>query len=185
MTAPPPAGAGSTPATTPARTRRTTRPRPGTRRDPTGLGLYPGWAFAWPVNRRIIYNRCSLDPQGQPWSKDKALFAWDPAAKTWKNFDVPDFKWIDPATKVHVGPEESAKAPFLMLPEGKSRLFVPGGALQGRAFPGALRGPGVPLRESHVGPTVQPGDEDVEIGAGSGGPGLRSQVSPSSPPPSG
>ena len=147
------------------------------KKDPTGLGLYPGWAFAWPVNRRIIYNRCSLDPQGQPWNKDKALFAWDPVAKTWKNFDVPDFKWIDPATKVHVGPEESAKAPFLMLPEGKSRIFVPGGALQGRPLTGALRGPGMPLREPHVGPTVQPGDEGVEIGAGSGGPGLRSQVS--------
>ena len=146
------------------------------KKDPTGLGLYPGWAFAWPVNRRIIYNRCSLDPQGQPWNKAKALFAWDPAAKTWKNFDVPDFKWIDPATKIHVGPEESAKAPFIMLPEGKSRIFVPGGALQGRALAGALRGPGVPLRESRVVPAVQPGDEGVEIGAGPGGPGLRSQV---------
>lgn len=105
------------------------------KKDPTGLGRYPGWAFAWPVNRRIIYNRCSLDPQGRPWSKDKALFAWDPAAKTWKNFDVPDFKWIDPATKVHAGPEESAKAPFLMLPEGKSRLFVPGGLCKEGPFP--------------------------------------------------
>jgi anaerobic selenocysteine-containing dehydrogenase len=62
-----------------------------------------------------------------PWSKAKAMFAWDGVAKTWKNLDVPDFKWIDPATKVHVPPEESAKAPFIMLPEGKSRLFVPGG----------------------------------------------------------
>ncbi len=103
--------------------------------DPSGLGLYPGWAFAWPVNRRIIYNRCSLDPQGQPWSKDKALFHWDPATKAWKNLDVPDFKWIDPATKVHVGPEESAKTPFIMLPEGKSRLFVPAGACKEGPFP--------------------------------------------------
>jgi len=105
------------------------------KKDPSGLMLYPTWAWAWPVNRRIIYNRCSLDPQGQPWNKDKAMFHWDPVAKTWKNLDVPDFKWIDPATKAHFGPEESAKAPFLMLPEGKSRLFVPGGACKEGPFP--------------------------------------------------
>ncbi len=46
-------------------------------KDPSGLGLYPGWAFSWPVNRRIIYNRCSVDAAGQPWNKDKALVAWD------------------------------------------------------------------------------------------------------------
>ncbi len=97
------------------------------KKDPSGLMLYPTWAWSWPVNRRIIYNRCSLDLQGQPWNKDKALFHWDPVAKTWKNLDVPDFKWIDPATKAQFGPEESAKAPFIMLPEGKSRIFVPGG----------------------------------------------------------
>jgi formate dehydrogenase major subunit len=95
-------------------------------KDDSGLMLYPAWAWAWPVNRRIIYNRCSLDPGGTPWSPDKALFAWNPATKTWKNFDVPDFKWIDPATKAHVPPAESAASPFIMLPEGKSRLFVPG-----------------------------------------------------------
>ncbi len=97
------------------------------KKDPSGLMLYPTWAWAWPVNRRIIYNRCSLDPQGVAWNPKKAMFQWDPVAKTWKNLDVPDFKWIDPATKAQFGPEESAKAPFIMLPEGKSRLFVPGG----------------------------------------------------------
>jgi formate dehydrogenase major subunit len=103
--------------------------------DPSGLGLYPGWSFAWPVNRRIIYNRCSADPAGQPWNKDKALVRWDATAKAWKNFDVADFKWIDPATKIHVPPEESAKAPYLMLPEGKSRLFVPKGLCKEGPFP--------------------------------------------------
>jgi len=105
------------------------------KKDPSGLGLYLGWAFAWPVNRRIIYNRCSVDPAGQPWNKDRALVRWDEASKTWKNNDVADFKWIDPATKVHVPPEESAKAPFLMLPEGKSRFFVPKGACKDGPFP--------------------------------------------------
>jgi len=105
------------------------------KKDPSGLMLYPAWAWSWPVNRRIIYNRCSLDPSGQSWNKDKAMFTWDPVAKTWKNLDVPDFKWIDPATKVHFGPEESAKAPFIMLPEGKSRIFVPGGACKEGPLP--------------------------------------------------
>jgi len=103
--------------------------------DPSGLGLFPGWSYAWPVNRRIIYNRCSTDPQGQPWNPKKALVRWDGAANSWIRNDVPDFKWIDPATKVHVAPEESAKAPFIMLPEGKSRFFVPKGACKDGPFP--------------------------------------------------
>jgi formate dehydrogenase major subunit len=105
------------------------------KKDPSGLGLYSGWAFAWPVNRRIIYNRCSLDLQGQPWSKDKALMHWDPVANAWKNFDVPDFGWINPATKAQIPPDVSAKAPFIMLPEVKSRLFVPGGLCKEGPFP--------------------------------------------------
>ena len=105
------------------------------KKDPSGLGLYPGWAWCWPVNRRIIYNRCSADASGQPWSKDKNLVQWDPVGKKWLRNDVPDFKWIDPATKVEVPPEESAKAPYIMLPEGKARLFVPKGFLKEGPFP--------------------------------------------------
>jgi formate dehydrogenase major subunit len=105
------------------------------KKDPSGLGVYPNWSWAWPVNRRIIYNRCSVDPQGQPWNKDKALFKWDPVAKAWTKFDVPDFGWIDPKTKVEIPPEVSAKAPFIMLPEGKSRIFVPAGACKEGPLP--------------------------------------------------
>ena len=97
------------------------------KKDPSGLMLYPTWAWAWPVNRRIIYNRCSADPQGRPYNKDKVLVRWDPAANVWKNNDVADFGWINAATKEHLPPEVSAKNPFIMLPEGKSRIFVPGG----------------------------------------------------------
>ncbi len=104
-------------------------------KDPSGLGLYPGWSFSWPVNRRIIYNRCSVDPQGQPWNPKKALFAWDPVSQTWKKNDVPDFAWIDPKTKAHVPPEVSAKFPFIMLPEGHSRIFVPKGICRDGPFP--------------------------------------------------
>ncbi|MFI5354817.1 MAG: formate dehydrogenase-N subunit alpha [Desulfobaccales bacterium] len=105
------------------------------KKDSSGLGLYANWSWAWPVNRRIIYNRCSADVQGQPFNKDRALVRWDEAAKAWKNLDVPDFKWIDPATKVQVPPDESAKAPYLMLPEGKARLFIPKGLCKDGPFP--------------------------------------------------
>lgn len=105
------------------------------KKDPSGLGLYPGWSFSWPVNRRIIYNRCGADPSGQPWNPQKALCRWDAATSKWVRNDVPDFKWIDPATKVEVPPAESVKAPFIMLPEGKARLFVPKGACKEGPFP--------------------------------------------------
>lgn len=105
------------------------------KKDPSGLGIYANWSWAWPVNRRIIYNRCSADPQGQPWNKDKTVVRWDPGANAWKNNDVPDFGWINPATKAHIPPEVSAKTPFIMLPEGKSRLFIPKGLCKDGPFP--------------------------------------------------
>ena len=104
-------------------------------KDPSGLGLYSGWSFSWPVNRRIIYNRCSVDASGQPWNPQKALVGWDQEARKWTRNDVPDFKWIDLATKVEFPPDESLKAPFIMLPEGKSRLFVPKGLCKDGPFP--------------------------------------------------
>jgi formate dehydrogenase major subunit len=104
-------------------------------KDPSGLGLYSGWSFAWPVNRRIIYNRCSVDAAGQPWNKDRVLVRWDAEGKKWIRNDVPDFKWIDLATKVEFPPDESLKAPYIMLPEGKSRLFVPKGFCKDGPFP--------------------------------------------------
>ncbi len=73
-----------------------------------------GWAWSWPVNRRILYNRCAADLEGRPWAKEARLaseFAqssvapsgpalrgyvyWDPAGKKWVGLDVPDF----PVTK--------------------------------------------------------------------------------------
>ena len=104
-------------------------------KDPSGLGLYSGWSFSWPVNRRIIYNRCSMDAAGQPWNKNKVLVGWDAEGKKWVRNDVPDFKWIDLATKVELPPDESLKAPYIMFPEGKSRLFVPKGLCKDGPFP--------------------------------------------------
>jgi formate dehydrogenase major subunit len=85
--------------------------------DPTGLGLYPGWAWTWPVNRRIIYNRASVDPQGQPWDPNRPLLQWDAEKKAWVG-DVPD----GGAPPMAV----SGGLPFIMKPDGIASIFGPG-----------------------------------------------------------
>ena len=88
-------------------------------KDPGGLGMYPFWAFSWPANRRIIYNRCSADPNGKPWAEDKKLIWWDEAQKKWVGYDVPDFV----VTKAPTDP--GGKDPFIMRVDGKGGLFAP------------------------------------------------------------
>lgn len=85
--------------------------------DPTGLGLYPQWSWAWPVNRRIIYNRASVDPSGQPYDPKRALLAW--VDGKWVG-DVPDGPWPPMADR------EKGKYPFIMKPDGVASLFGPG-----------------------------------------------------------
>jgi formate dehydrogenase major subunit len=94
--------------------------------DPTGLGLYPTWAWTWPVNRRIIYNRASVDPNGKPWDPNRALIQWDPVKldpKTnkpgvWVG-DIPD----GPAPPMALA---EGKKPFIMKPDGVGSIFGPG-----------------------------------------------------------
>jgi len=88
-------------------------------KDPGGLGMYPFWAFSWPVNRRIIYNRCSADPSGKPWSEDKKLIWWDETQKKWTGYDVPDFL----PTKAPTDP--GGTDPFIMRVDGRGGLFAP------------------------------------------------------------
>jgi formate dehydrogenase major subunit len=85
------------------------------RRDNTdsGLGNTPNWAFAWPANRRILYNRASCDPSGKPWDPKRKLIGWN--GEKWGGADVPDFK-ADAAP-------DSGMDPFIMTPEGLGRLF--------------------------------------------------------------
>ena len=85
--------------------------------DPGGLGTYPFWAYVWPANRHIIYNRCSADLEGKPWNKDKALIWWDSEKKRWVGYDVPDFA----ATKAPDAP--GGDSPFIMKSDGKGWLF--------------------------------------------------------------
>jgi len=85
--------------------------------DPTGLGLHPKWAWCWPVNRRIIYNRGSVNPDGAPFNPDRAVIAWDALEKKWKG-DVPDGPWPP------MNDDKEGKYPFIMLPEGHGRLYA-------------------------------------------------------------
>ncbi len=82
--------------------------------DPSGLGNTLNWAFSWPANRRILYNRASCDPSGKPWDPKRKLISWNGTA--WTGVDVPDFK-PDSA------PSEGMN-PFIMQPEGVGRLFA-------------------------------------------------------------
>src|SRR6201987_407821 len=58
--------------------------------DPTGIGQTLNWAFAWPANRRVLYNRASCDPSGKPFNPDRKLISWNGTA--WVGADVADFK---------------------------------------------------------------------------------------------
>jgi formate dehydrogenase major subunit len=85
--------------------------------DPTGLGLFPQWSWAWPVNRRIIYNRASVDLNGQPYNPKRPLVAW--VEGKWVG-DVPDGPWPPMAD------QEKGKYPFIMKPDGVASFFGPG-----------------------------------------------------------
>jgi formate dehydrogenase major subunit len=96
----------------------------------------PEWGWAWPANRRILYNRASADPDGKPWSERKAYVWWDAEAGKWTGHDVPDF----PATRPpSYRPPEGATGvdaisgidPFIMQGDGKAWLFAPAGLVDG------------------------------------------------------
>lgn len=84
--------------------------------DPSGLGQTLLWGFAWPANRRIIYNRASCDMDGKPWDPKRTVIRWTGTA--WAGNDVPDMR-------PDAAPAEGVM-PFIMTPEGVARLFAPG-----------------------------------------------------------
>jgi formate dehydrogenase major subunit len=95
--------------------------------DPSGMGVYPGWGWSWPMNRRVLYNRASCDVSGKPWDASRKQVWWNEGAKRWVGNDVVDFK-VDSNPKDHMGP-------FIMNAEGVGRLFTPLAILADGPFP--------------------------------------------------
>jgi formate dehydrogenase major subunit len=124
--------------------------------DPTGLGLFPGWSWAWPVNRRIIYNRASVNLEGQPWDPKRPLLKWNAtkpgptgAPGAWEG-DIPD----GPAPPMGT----DGKFPFIMKPDGVGAIFGPG--LNEGPFPEHYEALECPLEENsmskqRINPTIK------------------------------
>jgi anaerobic selenocysteine-containing dehydrogenase len=96
--------------------------------DPSGLGIYQNWGFAWPANRRILYNRAGASPDGKPWDAKRRGMAWNGTA------------WAGVPTCPTCGPTprpRQRRGPFIMNPEGVARLFAR--ADERRPVPRALR----------------------------------------------
>jgi formate dehydrogenase major subunit len=152
------------------------RRKPGTEQS----WVAPEWGWAWPANRRLLYNRASADPEGKPWSDRKAYVWWDADRAQWTGHDVPDFK--PDMTPDHVPPPDATgpdalggRDPFIMQADGKAWLFVPAGLVDGplpthyepqeSPFPNALYGYEHNPTRQMVGPTgglnlFHPGSDD-------------------------
>jgi formate dehydrogenase major subunit len=111
---------------------QTARRKPGSQQH----WVAPEWGWAWPANRRILYNRASADPDGRPWSERKRYIWWDESKGSWDGHDVVDFIADRPPT---YRPAEDARGvdtlagtdPFIMQADGKAWLFAPNGLLDG------------------------------------------------------
>jgi formate dehydrogenase major subunit len=96
----------------------------------------PDWAWAWPANRRILYNRASADPEGRPWSERKRYVWWDAENERWTGEDVPDFQEDKPPDyRAPEGAEAEDQIngdhPFIMQADGRGWLFAPAGLVDG------------------------------------------------------
>jgi formate dehydrogenase major subunit len=114
-------------------------PRPGENRagQYEASGPYgQGWGFAWPADRRIIYNRASARPDGAPWSERKKLVWWDHSRKEWTGVDTPDFTKTKPPDYMPPPDAQGDAAlagdkPFILHPDGFGWIWVPSGLNDG------------------------------------------------------
>lgn len=91
----------------------------------------PEWGWAWPANRRQLYNRASADPDGRPWSERKRYVWWDNAAARWEGPDEPDFPRTTHPDTTATGTEVGGADAFIMQADGKAWLYVPTGLVDG------------------------------------------------------
>ena len=138
-----------------------------------------GWGYAWPANRRQLYNRASADPDGRPWSERKAWLWWDADVGGWLGYDVPDFPvakppGFRPAAGARGIDAHAGDAPFVMLADGKGQLFAASGLRDGplpthyepwetpvanRLYPRQERSPVAKTHERPDNPYHLPGDD--------------------------
>ena len=131
------------------------------------IGLYPNWAWCWPLNRRILYNRASVDATGKPWNPEKTLIAWEDGK--WVG-DVPDGPWPPMA-------DDKGKYPFIMQTHGFG-LFYGAGRVDGpfpehyepvetpltsHPFSGQLSSPVYKFVSSDMDKLAKPGDPAYPI----------------------
>jgi len=96
----------------------------------------PEWGWAWPMNRRMLYNRASAAPDGAPWSERKRYVWWDAERGTWTGEDVPDFKvdmppGYEPPEGARAEDALRGDAPFVMQADGRGWLYAPSGLVDG------------------------------------------------------
>jgi formate dehydrogenase major subunit len=111
---------------------QTARRKPGSEQS----WVAPEWGWAWPENRRLLYNRASADPEGRPWSDRKRYVWWDEEQGSWTGEDVPDF--IPDKRPDYVPPDDATGGealrgddPFIMQADGKAWLYAPSGLIDG------------------------------------------------------
>jgi len=131
------------------------------------IGLYPNFSWCWPVNRRILYNRASVDKNGRPWDPERAVIQWK--GDKWKG-DVPDGGWPPLATG-------KGRYPFIMRKEGHGQLFGPGRAegpfpehyepietpIKKHPFSGQLNNPCAKIIDSNADRIARPADPRYPI----------------------
>lgn len=130
-----------------------------------------GWGFAWPSDRRILYNRASARPDGKPWSERKKLVWWDPDVRKWTGLDVPDFVATKPPDhqpkSAAVGDDAlPGDKPFILHPDGLGWIWVPTGLNDGplpthyEPLESPVRNPMHPQQSNPVAdPHSRPGNE--------------------------
>jgi formate dehydrogenase major subunit len=141
------------------------------RRDPRGAYSH-GWGFAWPGDRRILYNRASAAPDGRPWSDRKKLVWWDDSSKKWTGLDSPDFAATkrpdyQPAAGATGDAALPGDKPFLLHPDGMGWLWVPSGLKDGplpthfEPFESPIRNPLYPDTQTNPPADPRAGPENV------------------------